>query len=184
MNNSRIAAAAMMLGLLTESLPGEPATVSFLVYVRLQCAWRCTPHACQEINGSSGSHVALRAFAGSLTIPRAGGSSFALNTADSTQQIALSVYRSSSILPDVLQSRFGLLSKQIDGLTLSLPVGPASGGNIPSVTVTVPIDPSLLMGRKPGLQTVVCTYWDSSIGAFSTDGWVNLKWLTKDMYLC
>ena len=40
------------------------------------------------------------------------------------------------------------------------------------VTVNLPIDTSLLKGRKPGIQTVACTYWDASSGMFSSDGCV------------
>ena len=89
--------------------------------------------------------------------------------------VVLSAYRSTTVTPYALKLQSGLLSGQLDGLALSAPVStlPASrtgNSSSPYVTVTLPIDPTQLKGRKPDIQTVTCQFWDASIGGFSSSG--------------
>ena len=115
------------------------------------------------------------------SISAVGGSKFRLSSAalatggsSSTSSKLLDSYQSSSLLPDALRTRFGLLSRNLDGLTLSVPLSdlPANSStkNGPHVTVRLPVEQSLLGDRTPGLNTMACLFWDEASGSFVSDG--------------
>ena len=77
-------------------------------------------------------------------------SSVAPATGIATSSTPVDSYQSSSLLPDALRTRFGLLSRKLDGFTLSIPLSNlqtnSSAKDGPSVTVRLPVDQSLLSG--------------------------------------
>ena len=135
------------------------------------------------INSTSGSHTTVRINIASISA--VGGSAFHLLPAaaitggpgvSSTSSQVVDSYQSSSLLPDALRTRFGLLSHKLDGFTLSIPLSDlqesSSTKNGPSVVVKLPVEKSQLGGRNPGLSTMACMFWDEASGSFLSDGYV------------
>jgi hypothetical protein len=131
------------------------------------------------INSASGSHTSIRIHVSSISA--IGGSAFRLFSAanggiNSTSSKLVDSYQSSSLLPDALRTRFGLLSRKLDGLTLSTPLRdlPANSSTKTgqSILVNLPVEQSLLGGRKPGLNTMTCMFWDEARGRFLSEGYV------------
>jgi hypothetical protein len=136
------------------------------------------------INSTSGSHTAVRINMASISA--VGGSAFRVLSAaaatggiSSTSSKPVDSYQSSSLLPDALRTRFGLLSHKLDGFTLSISLSDLAANigiqNEPSVIVKLPVEQGLLGGRKPGLNTMACMFWDEANGRFLSDGYVTLN---------